>query len=338
MAARNLPGPYRIEHFRAETWTVATNKPPLGVYRGVARPGACFAIERTIDEVARAVGRDPLEVRIDNMVGPDEMPYRTVCDMKFDNGDYPEAVRRAAALIDYDGVRARQASPLAGRAPARRRARQLHRTIRPRRRGMGAPPHPHRRGLRDRDRAHARRRHAARCWWRSTATARGWKRRWPRSPARSSASIPTTSRSASATPRSRPSAWGPSPRARSSWAAARCPTPASRCATRWRRIAAHHLQCDAAGIPLRRRRGGGAVGLDRRFAEIGRIAHLRQEQLPDGMDPGPRRDRDLGADRILGRLFLLDPRRRGRGRSRRPARSRSSTTRWSRTAAPWSTR
>ncbi len=112
MAARNLPGPYRIENFRARTWTVATNKPPLGVYRGVARPGACFAIERTLDEVARAVGRDPIAVRAANMVPPEAMPYRTVCDMKFDNGDYPAAVRRAARLVDADGVRTRQRAPL----------------------------------------------------------------------------------------------------------------------------------------------------------------------------------------------------------------------------------
>ena len=108
MAARNLTGPYRIEHMRCRTWTVATNKPPLGVYRGVARPGACFAIERTIDEVARAVGRDPLDVRIANMVPADKMPYEAVGGMRFDNGDYPESVRRAATLVDYEGIRARQ--------------------------------------------------------------------------------------------------------------------------------------------------------------------------------------------------------------------------------------
>src|SRR5207249_11608538 len=53
MAGRTLPGPYAIPHYRARTYTVATNKTPLGPYRGVGRPGACFAIERTIDEVAR---------------------------------------------------------------------------------------------------------------------------------------------------------------------------------------------------------------------------------------------------------------------------------------------
>ena len=108
MAARNLTGPYRIEHMRCRTWTVATNKPPMGVYRGVARPGACFAIERTIDEVARAVGRDPLDVRMANMVPADRMPYETTGGMRFDNGDYPQSVRRAADLVDYEGIRTRQ--------------------------------------------------------------------------------------------------------------------------------------------------------------------------------------------------------------------------------------
>src|SRR3546814_9091767 len=59
MAIKNVPGPYRISAYRARGWTVATNKSPIGPYRGVARPGACFCIERTIDEIARAVGREP---------------------------------------------------------------------------------------------------------------------------------------------------------------------------------------------------------------------------------------------------------------------------------------
>ncbi|HZT51565.1 MAG TPA: molybdopterin cofactor-binding domain-containing protein, partial [Stellaceae bacterium] len=108
MAARNLPGPYDIRSWRVRTYTVATNKPAIGPYRGVGRPGACFAIERTIDEVARALGRDPLEVRIANMVRPEQMPYTTVANMVFDNGDYPRAARLCADLIDVAAVRARQ--------------------------------------------------------------------------------------------------------------------------------------------------------------------------------------------------------------------------------------
>src|SRR5262245_63672998 len=59
MASRNLTGPYRIRHLKLDAHTVATNKAPMGPYRGVARPGACFAIERLVDEMARELGREP---------------------------------------------------------------------------------------------------------------------------------------------------------------------------------------------------------------------------------------------------------------------------------------
>ena len=108
MAARNLPGPYTIANYRARHCTVATNKAPLGPYRGVGRPGACFAIERMVDEVARAVGRDPVEVRAENMVPSAQMPFTTVGGMRLDNGYYPQSVRLCAELLDLPAVRARQ--------------------------------------------------------------------------------------------------------------------------------------------------------------------------------------------------------------------------------------
>ncbi len=108
MAARTLPGPYTIANYRARFYTVATNKAPLGPYRGVGRPGACFAIERTIDEVAHAVGRDPVEVRIENMIPPGAMPFTSIAGMRYDTGDYPESVRLCAELLDQPQVRERQ--------------------------------------------------------------------------------------------------------------------------------------------------------------------------------------------------------------------------------------
>jgi carbon-monoxide dehydrogenase large subunit len=108
MAARTLPGPYRIANYRARTLTVATNKAPLGPYRGVGRPGACFAIERTIDEIARAAGRDPVEVRIENMVPTEEMPFVSVAGMRYDTGDYPASVRLCAELLKLGAIRERQ--------------------------------------------------------------------------------------------------------------------------------------------------------------------------------------------------------------------------------------
>jgi carbon-monoxide dehydrogenase large subunit len=108
MAARVLPGPYKIANYRARYVTVATNKAPVGPYRGVGRPAACFSIERTIDEVARAVGRDPIDVRIDNMIPTAEMPFISITGMTYDTGDYPGCARLCADLLDLPKIRERQ--------------------------------------------------------------------------------------------------------------------------------------------------------------------------------------------------------------------------------------
>lgn len=110
MAAGILVGPYEIRNYRARAKTIATTKTPMGPYRGVARTGACFGIERLMDDIALKVGRDPVEVRLENMVRPEQMPYRTVTNKLFDSGDYPESLRRAATAIGLDDIRKRQAA------------------------------------------------------------------------------------------------------------------------------------------------------------------------------------------------------------------------------------
>ncbi|TCT06717.1 xanthine dehydrogenase family protein molybdopterin-binding subunit [Aquabacter spiritensis] len=108
MAARNLPGPYQMQALHVETHTVATSKAPMGPYRGVARPGACFAIERAVDELAHAIGMEPAEVRRINLVGPHQMPYRTIGGMQLDSGDYPQALERVREMVDLAALRRRQ--------------------------------------------------------------------------------------------------------------------------------------------------------------------------------------------------------------------------------------
>src|SRR5499427_8845414 len=108
MVARALPGPYTIPNYRARHYTGATNKTPLGPYRGVGRPGACFVIERLVDEVARTVGREPNEVRSLNLVQPEQMPFTTVVGLRLDSGDYAASVELCAELLDAPGVRDRQ--------------------------------------------------------------------------------------------------------------------------------------------------------------------------------------------------------------------------------------
>ncbi len=108
MASRNLTGPYRIRHLNLKTYTVATNKAPMGPYRGVARPGACFAIERLVDEVARELGREPFDLRRQNIVTSAELPYQTAAGMRLDTGDYITALDTAREMIGMEAIRERQ--------------------------------------------------------------------------------------------------------------------------------------------------------------------------------------------------------------------------------------
>jgi carbon-monoxide dehydrogenase large subunit len=107
-AIGNLPGPYAFDGYRCVTQCVATNKPGFVPYRGVARTGVCFAMELTLNALALEVGREPWEIRLENLVQPEQMPYVNVANKHFDSGDYPASVRRALEMIDVKAVRARQ--------------------------------------------------------------------------------------------------------------------------------------------------------------------------------------------------------------------------------------
>jgi carbon-monoxide dehydrogenase large subunit len=109
MASRNLTGPYRMRHLKLNAHTVATNKAPMGPYRGVARPGATFALERLVDEVARELGHEPFDLRRQNIVTSTELPYKTAAGMKLDTGDYVASLEIACDKIDLAAIRKRQA-------------------------------------------------------------------------------------------------------------------------------------------------------------------------------------------------------------------------------------
>jgi aerobic carbon-monoxide dehydrogenase large subunit len=122
--AVHLTGPYKVEHLAASGRIVATNKVPNAPYRGAGRPEACFAMERTLDIVARTLGLEPAEIRRRNMIRADEMPYRAGLIYRdgepivYDSGDYPGALDKALAAIGgLDVFRARQqAASREGRA------------------------------------------------------------------------------------------------------------------------------------------------------------------------------------------------------------------------------
>lgn len=107
-ALGNLPGPYAFRGYRCVTEAIATNKPGFVPYRGVARTGVCFAIELLMDAIAREVGREPWQVRAENLVPPEAMPYVNVTNKHFDGGDYPASLLKAKDMVGFDAVRERQ--------------------------------------------------------------------------------------------------------------------------------------------------------------------------------------------------------------------------------------
>jgi len=103
--AVHLPGPYKIDALAFDAKIAATNKVPNAPYRGAGRPEAAFAMERVIELIAGELGREAAEVRLRNMVGAHEMPYRMGLPYRdgqpivYDGGDYPAALQKALGAI-----------------------------------------------------------------------------------------------------------------------------------------------------------------------------------------------------------------------------------------------
>jgi aerobic carbon-monoxide dehydrogenase large subunit len=94
------PGPYRWEAVRCVGQAVATTTMSTGAYRGFGQTQAAMIRERAVDVVARTLGRHPAELREQNMIRSHELPYQIRTHIVFDNGDYPQALRRARELIE----------------------------------------------------------------------------------------------------------------------------------------------------------------------------------------------------------------------------------------------
>jgi carbon-monoxide dehydrogenase large subunit len=97
-----LPGPYRIPAYAFEAVAVATNKPPLGAYRGVGMTMGAFVMERTLDLVGEHLGLDPAEIRRRNLIPRDGYPYTSAAGFVYDSGDFPTALEQALALAGYE--------------------------------------------------------------------------------------------------------------------------------------------------------------------------------------------------------------------------------------------
>jgi len=103
-------GSYDIKTAFTEMDAYYTNKPPGGVaYRCSFRvTEAVHAIERIVDVLAKKLGRDPAELRLQNFIQPDEFPYKSALGWEYDSGDYPRALKLAMDKIGYEDLRKEQ--------------------------------------------------------------------------------------------------------------------------------------------------------------------------------------------------------------------------------------
>jgi len=100
-----LPGPYRTPAYAFELIAAATNKPPVGAYRGVGMPFSVFAMERVLDVLGDRLGIDPVEIRRRNLIPRDAYPFTSASGFVYDSGDFPRALERALALADYERLK-----------------------------------------------------------------------------------------------------------------------------------------------------------------------------------------------------------------------------------------
>jgi carbon-monoxide dehydrogenase large subunit len=95
---------YVLPAMEMETELVYTNTVPAGFIRGGGRPLGNYAIERVVDQLARALGIAPAELRRRNLVQPEQMPYETGYPMGrrgmvYDSGDYPRLLELALETL-----------------------------------------------------------------------------------------------------------------------------------------------------------------------------------------------------------------------------------------------
>ena len=100
MAAKVMPGPYDFQHYEATFRALATNKCPVGTYRGVGRPSAVFSQERLMDDIAKELGLDPIAFRLKNVVR--EFPYKNALGFTYDPGSYAETLEKTRNLLAED--------------------------------------------------------------------------------------------------------------------------------------------------------------------------------------------------------------------------------------------
>jgi carbon-monoxide dehydrogenase large subunit len=103
-----LVGVYDIPAADVAVLAVMANTNGTAPYRGAGRPEATYVIERLIDDAARELGFDPIELRAKNLIPPSALPCKTALGLNYDCGDFPANQAKAMAQADWAGFPARR--------------------------------------------------------------------------------------------------------------------------------------------------------------------------------------------------------------------------------------
>ena len=99
---------YRIPALFGRHQLVLTNTTSVTAYRGAGRPGVSYLVERLVDEAARELGVDPIELRRRNLIPREAFPYRTPVGSTYDSGDPPGQLALAIEHSDWNGFEGRR--------------------------------------------------------------------------------------------------------------------------------------------------------------------------------------------------------------------------------------
>jgi carbon-monoxide dehydrogenase large subunit len=96
-----LPQVYKTPLSHTSVDCVVTNTAPVGPYRGAGREQASFIVERLVDEAARQLAVDRVELRRKNLIPVSAIPYRTPSGRLYDSGRFEEILDKALKQADW---------------------------------------------------------------------------------------------------------------------------------------------------------------------------------------------------------------------------------------------
>ena len=92
-------GPYRVPHAWVDSRAMYTNLPQAGSFRGLAVNQVVWAYESQMDIIADALGMDPLEFRLRNLIDEGE---NWVTGESMEDSHYKDLIREVADKIGWD--------------------------------------------------------------------------------------------------------------------------------------------------------------------------------------------------------------------------------------------